>query len=85
MSSFINATKQEVMSLKRSYFGDTSAVRDLHVFCDASRRVYGVMAYLVHQEQVGFVEAKSRITPIKSNHRENEKELSIPELELMAA
>ncbi|XP_057374753.1 uncharacterized protein LOC130695607 [Daphnia carinata] len=85
VSSIINATRREVMSVKRSYFGTASAVRDLHIFCDASRRAYRAVAYLVHQGEVSFVESKVRVTPIKSYQRKDDKELSIPESELMAA
>lgn len=73
------------MSMKRSNFGDISVIRDLHIFCDASRRAYGTVAYLVHQKEVAFVQSKVRITPIKDHQREGELELSIPEAELMAA
>jgi hypothetical protein len=85
VSSMVCATKQKIMSVKRSYFGAATAVRDLHVFCDASRRAYSAVAYLVHQGEVSFVESKARITPIKSQQKEEERELSIPESELMAA
>jgi hypothetical protein len=37
VSSIVCATKQKIMSVRRSYFGAATAVRDLHVFCDASR------------------------------------------------
>ena len=85
VSSIVCATKQKTMSLRRSYFGAATAVRELHLFCDASRRAYGAVAYLVHQKEVSFVESKVRITPIKSQRKEEDKELSIPEAELMAA
>ncbi|KZS07276.1 Uncharacterized protein APZ42_029040 [Daphnia magna] len=84
-SSIVEAIKQQIMSVKRSYFGAASAVRNLHIFCDASRRAYGVVSYLVHQGEVSFVESKARITPIMSHQREEDKELSIPESELMAS
>jgi hypothetical protein len=85
VSSIVCATKQKIMSAKKSYFGAATAVRDLHVFCDASRRAYGAVAYLVHQGEVSSVESKARITPIKSQQKEEDRELSIPESELMAA
>ena len=77
---------------ERNYFGKKiifrcsyTAVRDLHVFCDASHRAYGKVAYLVHRGEVSFVESKARITPFKSQQKEEGKALSIPALELMAA
>jgi hypothetical protein len=62
-----------------------TAVRDLHVFCDASHRAYGKVTYLVHQGEVSFFQSKARITPFKSQKKEENKELSIPASELMAA
>jgi Pao retrotransposon peptidase len=85
MSSIVCATKQKIMSVRRSYLGAATALRDLHVFCDASRRAYGAVAYLVHQGEASFVESKGRITPIKSQQKEEDRELSIPESKLMAA
>lgn len=85
VSSIVVAVKEKTMSVRRSYFGAAAAVQELHVFCDASRRAYGAVAYFVHQTEVAFVEAKVRITPIKNSQREGERELSIPEAELMAA
>lgn len=69
----------------KSYFGAAAAVQELHVFCDASRRAYGAVSYFVHQTEVAFVEAKVRKKPIKNSQREQERELSISEAELMAA
>jgi len=54
----------------------------LHVFCDASERVYGAVSYLQttdkhHHTHVSFIMARSRIAP--------KRQLSIPRLELCAA
>ena len=54
----------------------------MHVFCDASERVYGAVAYLQIKDEhndnhVVFVMARSRIAP--------KRQLSIPRLELCAA
>ncbi|XP_049889946.1 uncharacterized protein LOC126383475 [Epinephelus moara] len=54
----------------------------MHVFCDASDRVYGAVAYLQTKDQhdhthVSFTMARSRIAP--------KRQLSIPRLELCAA
>ena len=46
---------------------------------------YGKVTYLVHQGEVSFFESKARITPFKSQQKEEDKELSIPASELMAA
>lgn len=56
--------------------------RTLHVFCDASERAYGSVAYIStsdkHGEtQVSFVAARSRVAP--------KRQQSIPRLELCAA
>ena len=48
----------------------------LHVFCDASKRCFGAVAYFVENENVNFVLAKSRLAPTKSP--------SLPQLELTA-
>ncbi len=60
-------------------------VRKLHVFGDASRRTYGAVAYLFHDKKLAFVMGKSKINPKKEETKEGERELSIPEAELMAA
>ncbi|XP_025763702.1 uncharacterized protein LOC109202593 [Oreochromis niloticus] len=56
--------------------------RDLHIFCDASERAYGSVAYLrtetaQKEVYVAFVMARSRVAP--------KKQLSMPRLELSAA
>ncbi|XP_067658347.1 uncharacterized protein [Haliotis asinina] len=58
-----------------------SSVQQLHIFSDASERVYGAVAFLrtVYQGKVyvSFVQARSRVAP--------KRQLSIPRLELSAA
>lgn len=59
-----------------------TSLRDMHVFCDASERAYGSVAYLRTEDQYGQVEvafltARSRVAP--------KKQQSIPRLELCAA
>ncbi|TWW77718.1 hypothetical protein D4764_12G0011080 [Takifugu flavidus] len=60
----------------------STSIRDLHIFCDASERAYGSVAYLrtedaQKQVHVSFVLARSRVAP--------KKQLSMPRLELSAA
>ncbi|XP_073766348.1 uncharacterized protein [Danio rerio] len=59
---------------------DAQQQYELHVFCDASERAYGAVAYLVEYADVihsTFVMARSRIAP--------KRQQSIPRLELCAA
>lgn len=56
--------------------------RQLHIFCDASEKVYGSVAYLRMEDEEGgthfsFVMARSRVAP--------KKQLTIPRLKLSAA
>ncbi len=56
--------------------------RDLHIFCDASERAYGSVAYMRTENNEGhihvsFVFARSRVAP--------RKQMTIPRLELSAA
>ncbi len=59
-----------------------TSLRDMHVFCDASERAYGSVAYLRTEDQhgqaeVAFLTARSRVAP--------KKQQSVPRLELCAA
>lgn len=76
------------ISYPRWYNGDNPhvscevKVRELHIFCDASERAYGSVAYFKTVNQSGetdvsFVMARSRVAPLK--------QLTIPRLELSAA
>ncbi|XP_052456318.1 uncharacterized protein LOC128016040 [Carassius gibelio] len=60
---------------------NTSSTLDIHVFCDASEKAYGSVAYLRAETddsiQVVFIMARSRVAP--------KKQLSVPRLELCAA
>ena len=65
-----------------SHIDSASVTRTLHVFCDASERLYGAVAYMRSTDKQGgihlsFVLAKCRVAP--------KRQLSIPRLELMAA
>ncbi|KAK3871589.1 hypothetical protein Pcinc_023276 [Petrolisthes cinctipes] len=48
----------------------------LHVFCDASAKAYGAVAYLVAETKSCLLTSKARVTPVKTR--------SIPQLELTA-
>lgn len=60
---------------------NNSSTLDIHVFCDASEKAYGSVAYLRVETddyiQVAFIMARSRVAP--------KKQLSVPRLELCAA
>jgi len=66
-ASMVMACRYSVMSSNKSVF--------LHVFADAS--TYGAVAYLQNAENVDFVMAKSRVSPLKIT--------TLPRLELRAA
>ena len=86
IATFITkAVDQRLMSIPRAYFSSPTSSYQLHVFGDASKHAYGAVAYLVNNNQVAFVMPKSKINPKKNESREGEKELSIPEAELMAS
>ena len=84
-NSITGAVDQQIMCLPRGFFQFISEIRELHIFADASRRAYGAVAYLVHEDKVAFVMSKPKINPKKEQTKEGERELSIPEAELMAA
>ncbi|XP_067294186.1 uncharacterized protein [Pseudorasbora parva] len=74
------------ISLPRCYvtseLDNPQSIRDIHIFCDASERAYGSVAYLrtlspQGDVEISFLTARSRVSP--------KKQQSIPRLELCAA
>lgn len=74
------------ISLPRCYVStpmdSVACTRTVHVFCDASERAYGSIAYLHTEDrhgraEVSFLTARSRVAP--------KKQQSMPRLELCAA
>ncbi|XP_028968772.1 uncharacterized protein LOC114828513, partial [Galendromus occidentalis] len=70
------------LSIPRLMLGSNEVSRTLHIFCDASLKAYGCVAYLREESNndepyVSFVIAKARVAPIKA--------MTIHRLELLAA
>jgi len=63
-------------SVTRRYFQSPMTQPSIHCFADASLKAYGAVVFIVQQDQVSFVIAKSRVAPLKL--------LTLPRLELMA-
>ena len=67
-------------TLPRRYFQHSKlnlGNTQLHFFADASTKAYGAVAYLSNGNQTSLVISKSRVAPLK--------QLTLPQLELMAA
>ena len=55
----------------------------LHVFCDASKRTFGVVAYVVSEDgTVQFLSSRARVAP--KSQVSKEENLTVPRLELTA-
>ena len=68
----------------------TDSVADLHIFADASKTGFGVVAYRVCYDQEGkahvsFYFARANVVPLESDRREEKHHDIIPRLELTAA
>ena len=62
--------------IKRSINVSQGDKVELNIFCDASKKAYGVVCYLTKEDKNCFIYAKARVAPLK--------ERSIPQLELTA-
>ena len=68
------------ISIPRCYWkneSSTDAPVELHIFCDASTKAYGAVAYFRQSSETSFVISKARVAPLK--------QLTLPRLELMGA
>ena len=66
------------ISVPRCYWQNglsTDAPVELHIFCDASTKAYGAVAYFRQEDETAFVIARNRVAPLK--------QLTLPKLELM--
>ena len=81
LTELSNITKIEIARVHHPTGYQASDI-ELHIFCDASEKAYGAVAYLKFQfmknkPHCSFVMAKNRLAPIKT--------ISLPRLELNAA
>ena len=67
------------LRIPRQYFHSESKMcnAELHLFCDASIKAYGTIAFLRHKDKSTFVMARGRVAPLKT--------LTLPQLELLGA
>ena len=67
------------LMIPRQYFHCDSKMRnaELHLFCDASIKAYGTIAFFRRADESTFVMARGRVAPLKT--------LTLPQLELLGA
>ena len=65
--------------IPRQYFSCESNMYNvkLHLFCDASMKAYGTVAFFHKEDKTTFVMARGRVAPLKT--------LTLPQLELLGA
>jgi hypothetical protein len=68
-----DAVDQRIMSLPRPFFPNSLKQCELYIFGDALKRAYGVVVYLVQNNQVSFVMSKLKINPKKEDTKEIER------------
>ena len=56
------------LRIPRQYFHSESKMcnAELHLFCDASIKAYGTIAFLRHKDKSTFVMARGRVAPLKT-------------------
>ena len=75
-----NLQQLHTISVPRYYWqngSSTDAPVELYIFCDASTKAYGAVAYFRQGDETAFVIARNRVAPLK--------QLTLPRLELMGA
>ena len=90
VDSLFNLKEIQVPRCFSPDFFATDATVSLHMFCDASKLAYAAVSFLRVERagvaRVSFVQAKSRVTPIKETAKVNsDARTNIPRLELLAA
>ena len=67
------------LMIPRQYFNCESKMckAELHLFCDASIKAYGTIAFFFQEAETTFVMSRGRVAPLKT--------LTLPQLELLGA
>ena len=77
LNTVVRETSLQRQLLRTDDVTGSDALPELHVFVDASVKAYGAAAYICNKKESRLVIAKSRVAPLK--------QLTLPQLELMAA